>query len=121
MRNLDELNNFRRLDWELHNYGVVGNAHGGCFCVPYENVELMVIASDGGGWDHISISLKSRCPTWEEMEHVRRHFALPHEVWLQFGLPAKDHINLHPYCLHWFRPQHRKVSLPPPIMVGPHP
>jgi hypothetical protein len=119
MRNLLELNHLRRSDWELMAHGVVGDAHGGCFCVPREGIELKVIASDGGGWDHISISLEDRCPTWDEMECVRKHFALPHEVWLQFGLPPKDHINCHPYCLHWFRPQYREVKLPPPQFVGP--
>jgi hypothetical protein len=30
-------------------------------------VTVVVIASDGMGWDHVSVSLKDRCPTWEEM------------------------------------------------------
>lgn len=121
MRNLNELHEFRRIDWELRAHGIVGDAFGGCFCVPYEGVELRVIASAGGGWDHISISLEYRCPTWEEMEHVRKLFALPHEVWQQFGLPETDHINCHPFCLHWWRPMHRTVKLPPPVFVGPRP
>jgi predicted signal transduction protein with EAL and GGDEF domain len=46
-------------------------------------------------------------------------FTKPAEVWVQFGLPARKHINCHPYCLHWWRHQHREMRLPPSYMVGP--
>lgn len=118
MRNLHELNAYRACDWELAAHGVIGDSGNGCFVIPCEGVELAVIASDGGGWDHVSVSTRTRCPTWEEMEHVRKLFARPLEVWVQFGLPARDHINAHPYCLHWWRQQSRELRLPPVYMVA---
>lgn len=119
MRNLYELTPYRDVNWGLRCYGQIGGREVGCFRIPKDGAQLRVIVSAGGGWDHISVSLVDRCPTWEEMEHVRKQIALPHEVWIQFGLPARDHINCHPYCLHWWRPMHREVKLPPAIFVGP--
>jgi hypothetical protein len=40
-------------------------SNNGAFRVPGG---LRVIASDGEGWDHVSVSLPDRCPTWEEMK-----------------------------------------------------
>jgi hypothetical protein len=119
MKNLRELDAYRDSAWEYRLSGTVGDSRGGCFKVVFNDAELRVLASSGGGWDHISISLADRCPTWEEMEHVRKLFAKTDETWLQFGLPARDHINCHPYCLHWWRPQNREVKLPPAEFVGP--
>lgn len=118
MRDLYELTSHRDVIWEMK-CGMAGDGRGGCFHFIRNGVELNVIASAGGGWDHLSISVENRCPTWGEMEHVRKQFSLPHEIWIQFGLPERDHINCHPYCLHWWRPMHREVKLPPPAFVGP--
>lgn len=119
MRRLSELNQYRRCDWELKARGVVGDDHGGCFIVERNGVELRCMASAGEGWDHISISTESRCPTWEEMEHIRKLFAKPGETWMQLHLPEREHINCHPYCLHLWRPQHREIPKPPAEFVGP--
>lgn len=119
MRNLNQLDTYRDLEWEYRMSGTHGDDRGGCFKVPCNGVELRIVASSGGGWDHISISLAERCPTWEEMEHVRKLFAKPYETWVQFGLPDKEHINCHPYCLHWWRPLKHVVKLPPSEFVGP--
>jgi len=82
--------------------------------------ELMtVIASDGGGWDHVSVSLRKRTPTWEEMEYVRELFFRDDEVVMQLSVPARDHVNLHKFCLHMWRPQHVVIPRPPGFMVGP--
>ena len=42
--------------------------NNGAFRVPIGgNKSAFVIASDGMGWDHVSVSLKKRCPIWSEM------------------------------------------------------
>jgi hypothetical protein len=119
VKNLNDLNQYRDMEWEFRATGTIGNADGGCFKVVHDGAELRIMASRGGGWDHISISLADRCPTWEEMEHIRKLFSLPNETWLQFGVPSKEHVNCHPYCLHWWRPLNREVKLPPSEFVGP--
>lgn len=118
MRNLNELQQYRAIDWELR-LGRLGDATGGCFLLEYCGVELRIVASNGGGWDHLSVSTADRCPTWMEMEHVRKIFGKSYEIWVQFGVPSTEHINFHPYCLHWWRHHHREIRLPPSNMIGP--
>jgi hypothetical protein len=90
-------------------------------------MELRIIASDGRDWEsrglslpvweHVSVSLATRCPTWKEMEWVRDQFWAPEELVLQFSVPRSQHISLHPYTLHLWRPLGVDVPLPPTITV----
>jgi hypothetical protein len=84
--------------------GLTG-VNSGAFLVPCKAAELRVIISDGGGWDHVSVSLSHRCPTWEEMCFVKELFFKDEECVMQLH-PAKDqHISFHNFCLHLWRPQ----------------
>jgi hypothetical protein len=80
-------------------------------------VTLQVIASDGKGWDHVSvvaISQYQRCPSWEEMCLVKRMFFRDDELVLQFHPPKHRYVNCHPHCLHLWRPQKQaEIELPP--------
>jgi hypothetical protein len=79
-----------------------------------------IIASDGAGWDHVSVSMEYRCPSWEEMETVRGWFFEDEETVIQFSPPRNsERVNLHPHCLHMWRNQSQDVELPPTILVGP--
>lgn len=104
---------------ELEKHAVETGEDGGEYIVPLDGVTLNVIASTGGGWDHVSVSTVTRCPTWEEMEHIARLFFMPDEVAMQLHLPEKDHINTHPFTLHWWRSQRklRRIPLPPKRFV----
>ena len=86
---------------------------GGCFML----WGLAIIASWADGWDHVSVSRKDRCPTWEEMETVKRLFFAEDETAMQLHVPPTDHINVHPYCLHMWRPHGGHIPLPPKGMV----
>jgi hypothetical protein len=79
---------------------------------------LLVIAGAGLGWDHVSASLKHRCPTWEEMCAVKDLFFEPEETVMQLHPPKDAHVNNHPFCLHLWRPQHVEIPMPPGLMVG---
>jgi hypothetical protein len=101
-------------------YGSLGGATEGVFDVsnPWQPGEkLQVIASSGDGWDHVSVSLPTRTPSWREMEFIKRLFFKPDEVALQFHVPATDHINIHPNCLHIWRPIDVEIPLPPKVFV----
>ena len=52
------------------------------------------------------------------MAAIARHF-WPDEAAMQLHVPASDHINCHPYCLHWWRPIGQEIPRPPSWMVGP--
>jgi hypothetical protein len=47
----------------------IGN-HG-AFLIPYQSFTLRVIASDGMGWEHGSVSLPNRCPNWREICFIK--------------------------------------------------
>lgn len=78
---------------------------------------LRIIATTGAGWDHVSISTATRCPTWDEMEWVKRRFFKDDEIAMQLHVTPEDHINMHPYTLHLWRPTDAAIPLPPAIMV----
>jgi hypothetical protein len=66
---------------------------------------LRIVSSEGMGWDHVSVSCRTRCPTWDEMEMVKKLFFKPDETCMQLHVPETDHINNHQFCLHLWRPQ----------------
>lgn len=101
-------------------YGNAGDNGNGVFTMPspVDGSILRIIASNGGGWDHVSVTRLDRCPTWEEMEHVKRMFFRDNETAMQLHVPLKNHINVHPYCLHLWRPQNKTIPLPPKGMVA---
>lgn len=106
----------------MEKYRVAGTpelGNNGAFLVPFVGTHrLRVIVSDGMGWDHVSVSLDHRCPTWEEMAFIKRFFFRDEEAVMQLHPPKQEHVNNHPYCLHLWRPQHTKIPLPPAAMVG---
>lgn len=121
MRNLREVDRFRRRDQAvLARYGDFGDDTCGVFEVPspIDGAPMMIIASAGGGWDHVSVSRRNRCPNWPEMEHVKRLFFLASETAVQFHVPEQAHISVHDYCLHIWRPQTVPIPRPPGWMVG---
>jgi len=82
--------------------------------------ELRVIASDGEGWEHVSVTLgdRSACPSWEVMCAVKDLFWGPDKTVIQFHPAAKDYVNTHPFCLHLWRPVGVDLPLPSPWLVG---
>lgn len=79
---------------------------------------LFAIASDGAGWEHVSVSRKDRCPTWEEMCAVKDLFWDPEDAVVQFHPPRSNYVNNHPFCLHLWKPAEGSLLLPPSILVG---
>jgi len=80
---------------------------------------LAIVVSDGEGWDHVSVSLPNRCPSWEEMCFVKDLFFEPHEAVMQLHPPRSEYVNYHKFCLHLWRPYNKRIPLPPSIFVGP--
>lgn len=64
---------------------------------------LKVIASVEEGWEHVSVSLGNRCPTWDEMCFVKNLFWDEEDMVIQFHPAKSEYINLHPYALHLWR------------------
>lgn len=90
---------------------------GAAYLIPHLGRKLRVIATTGGGWDHVSVSLPKMCPTWEDMEYIKRQFFEPHEAAMQLHPPQANYVNIHPHCLHIWRPQGRTIPMPPVELV----
>lgn len=82
------------------------------------NDTLTVIASDGAGWEHVSVSRIKRTPTWAEMCYVKDMFWDAEDVVLQYHPAKSQHVDNHPYCLHLWRPIGIVLPVPDPRMVG---
>ena len=93
----------------------------GRFHIPCEVTQtiLLVIASDGWGWEHVSVSTEERTPTWEEMCFIKDIFWLEDETVVQYHPPKYDYVNCHKYCLHLWKSTRRKMPRPPADLVGP--
>jgi hypothetical protein len=79
---------------------------------------LRVIASDQFGWEHVSVSRKDRCPTWEEMCQIKDLFWDDTDCVVQYHPPRSEYVNNHPHCLHLWRQVGCNFPMPPSIMVG---
>lgn len=121
MRNLYLLNQYRRADRQvLKRFGNSGDETCGVFEVPspIDGAPMMIIASSGGGWEHVSVSRRNRCPNWPEMSHVKGLFFRNSETVVEYHVPSSDHVNDHPNCLHLWRPTSVELPRPPGWMVG---
>jgi hypothetical protein len=98
-------------------YAIQRGEDGGDFVIPYKGKGLRVIASHGLGWEHVSVSLPSRCPTWEEMCFIKDIFWGEDECVMQLHPPKKNYVNNHNYCLHLWKPIDIQIPQPPQIMV----
>lgn len=79
---------------------------------------VMIVFSWGEGWDHVSASYENRCCTWEEMCEIKDMFFCEDECVIQYHPPKKDYVNIHPYCLHLWKPQGLSIPRPPKELVG---
>lgn len=115
-------NQFRVRTGPLGSSDAIGNA--GAFWIPPKPgkaslpMPLKVIASDGEGWEHVSVSLPDRCPTWAEMCRVKELFWDDGDCVVQFHPPRSEYVNNHPYCLHLWRKVDGEFETPPGYMVG---
>lgn len=102
--------------YRRHLRGELGDSYNGYFYVPSR--QLAIIVGTGEGWEHVSASHPDRCPTWEEMDEIKRLFWAPEDCVMQLHVPVTEHISCHPYCLHLWRPIDSKIPQPPAWMVA---
>jgi hypothetical protein len=109
------------MDWEIYRRpawdgsGEMGDRGNGCLQIPARR--MVIVFSNGEGWEHVSVSMGDRSPTWEEMEVIKRRFWDDGDCVMQLHVPVKDHRNCHPYCLHMWRPTYREIPRPPGIFA----
>lgn len=121
MKDLHTLDKFRLSEKELLIAGITGDSGSGYFKVYINGRSFFVIASNGGGWEHVSVTPCNKkrkvCPTWEEMCEIKDLFFEPEDRVVQYHPPKSEYVNNHPYCLHLWRPISEKMPFPPKIFV----
>jgi len=95
-------------------YSTVSDGNNGYFVIPGASLghHLVIIASDGLGWEHVSVSKKYECPTWEEMCKVKDLFWDGEDVVIQYHPAKSTYVNNHPHCLHLWRPIGKDLPIP---------
>lgn len=95
----------------------------GWFIIPKARGTLRVMSSGTGhwnevsGWEHVSVSLANRTPTWEEMCYVKSMFWREDETVVQFHPKKSKYKNQMPYCLHLWKKINEEHELPPDVCV----
>lgn len=99
--------------------------NNGAFVIPPSQKNgrwLVAIASDGFGWEHVSIHVikdgKDYTPYWEEMQEMKLIFWDKDDTVIQFHPPESEYVNNHPHTLHLWRSTTAKIQTPPSILVG---
>jgi hypothetical protein len=97
----------------------------GAFRIPYPKTGavLHALAQDGRNaradlgdewaWDHVSVSTQRRTPNWAEMCFIKSLFWGEDETVMQLHVPASEHINMHNFTLHLWRPLLLEIPRPP--------
>lgn len=69
---------------------------------------------EGRRWLHVSMSRRSRLPSYEDVQRIRMAFIGDHVQTIMVW-PSKDsgrYINIHPYCLHLYSCMDGEDGLP---------
>lgn len=106
--------------------GLIGSdkrfGNNGAFQITKNRVIFYIIASDGEGWDHVSVHCKfcgiERTPTWDEMCFIKSVFWDEDDCVIQYHPSKKEYVNLHKYTLHLWRPTNSEFPIPNKILVG---
>jgi len=116
-------NQYRMRAGRLASTNAAGN--NGAFFIPNKCVHetmrdmpLRAIASDGLEWEHVSVSLPYRTPSWEEMAYIKDLFWDTQDAVMQLHPPHSQYVNNHPHTLHLWRPMAAQIPLPASILVG---
>ncbi len=69
-------------------------------------------------FEHVSVSLAHRCPTWDEMCKVKDLFWDSEDTVVQYHPPRSEYVNLAKHCLHLWRWTKGEFPRPSKIEVG---
>ena len=111
------MKNLKDLQTRIPFFGRMGDDYNGAFEIRIGKDRFFVIASTGGGWDHVSVSHTKRIPSWTEMAKIKSLFFEEDEEAMQLHPRDSDYIDIHPNCLHIWRPQYEQIPKPPIYMV----
>lgn len=110
-------------DWRVRQGAMASDdLHGnnGAFVIPLADAGCMVnvVASNGEGWEHVSVSTPYIVPTWQVMSLIKDMFWDAEDCVVQYHPPKSEYVNVHSNCLHMWRPIGVDLPRPPKWMVG---
>lgn len=71
---------------------------------PRTKAKLMCIKSNDDGWNHVSVTIDKRTPTWDEMAYIKHVFFENEDICIQIHPKKSQYVNLHENCLHIWQP-----------------
>lgn len=114
MKKLEKILNAKNL--EIYDQGEDGFI--GRYYDSRTNKWLTFVFSWGMGWEHLSVSMPSRTPTWEQMCTMKDIFFEEEEVCVEYHPKKSEYVNNHSHCLHIWKPINSKLPVPESILVG---
>lgn len=127
MRNLEEIRKTPNLFIEAE---TEDDGMGGRYYDRITEKFLNFIFSYQMGWEHLSVSTPSKCPTWEQMCRMKDIFWSEEETCIQYHPAKSQYVDNHPYCLHIWKPiesdnftveygeEENILPIPPHLLVG---
>jgi len=99
------------------------DGRNGAFKIPFSHRSFAyVVASDGMGWEHVSVHVVSdgreTTPTWAAMCKIKDTFWDEEDCVVQYHPPKSDYVNNHKFTLHLWRPTDQPLPRPDSILVG---
>lgn len=91
---------------------------GGKYYDKYSGKYLNFIFSYQLGWEHLSVSMPHKTPSWEQMCQMKNIFWGEDEVCVEYHPRKEDYVNNHEHCLHIWKPTETELPTPPSILVG---
>lgn len=114
----------------IEKYRILGGTHAsdasygnnGAFKINRGRTIFAIIASDGEGWEHVSVHCisdgKNRTPTWSEMCYIKDLFWNEDDCVLQYHPAKSEYINQHEHTLHLWNPIDIEFPVPDKMLVG---
>lgn len=115
MKSIEEIKQTRNLFIEAE---AANGGMGGYYYDSISGKNLNFIFSYQMGWEHLSVSMPSRTPTWDMMCRMKDIFWNKDEACVEYHPKEEDYVNMHKHCLHIWRPTDVELPTPPHILVG---
>lgn len=91
---------------------------GGKYYDKYSNKWLNFIFSYQLGWEHLSVSMPGKTPSWDQMCVMKNIFWNEDEACVEYHPKKEEYVNDHEHCLHIWKPTEVELPTPPTILVG---
>lgn len=91
---------------------------GGKYYDKYSNKWLNFIFSYQLGWEHLSVSMPGKTPSWDQMCVMKNIFWNENEACVEYHPKKEEYVNDHEHCLHIWKPTEVELPTPPTILVG---